>query len=194
MRALPLVVGTGAVLAAAAAAAFWLVRRQRPPLETVPSLDLQRYAGKWYEIARLPTWFEGDCYGTTACYTPDESRRGLKVLNRCYRGNRLDQIEGFARPTGKPGHLTLSLGFLRKGDYNVLMVDEDYRYALVGTRSRDNAWILARTPSLPGDVRRRFLAELRRQGFDADRLLWTEHPLEVAARGFPELDDEIVPI
>ena len=76
------------------------------------------------------------------------------------------------------------------------MVDERYRYALVGTRSRDGAWILARTPSLPSEVRRRYLAELRRQGFDADQLLWTEHPLEVTAEAEqrPDLGEDPVPL
>jgi apolipoprotein D and lipocalin family protein len=187
---LPVVVIGAGTLLAAAATGWWLRRALRPPLETVGALDLERYAGKWYEIARMPNRFEAECFGTTATYEPDGGG-GLRVINRCHRAGRLSEVEGRARPRDT-GRLRVSFGFLRSGDYNVLKVEDDYRYALVGTRARDQAWILARTPSLPGPVRARFLAELRRQGFDPDRLLWTEHPLEVTAEEpWPHLDEGV---
>jgi apolipoprotein D and lipocalin family protein len=144
--------------------------RRRPPLHTVDALDLERYTGTWYEIARLPTSNEDGCTDVTARYHL-RSDGTVTVVNRCLRRGEVDEVEGRAwRPrVGQPGSLRVRFLWPFWGDYNVLD-REAYRYALVGTRNRRRAWLLSREPTMPTDVRERFEHELERQGFDIAQL------------------------
>jgi apolipoprotein D and lipocalin family protein len=154
----------------AAAVAWW---RRRPPLDTVRTLDLQRYAGTWFEIARLPMRSEEGCHQVTARYHL-RTDGTVTVVNRCVRRDGVDEVEGRAwRPNQSvPGSLRVRFFWPFKGDYNVL-AREGYQYALVGSRNRKHAWILSRAPTMPLAVRARFELELRRQGFEVEKLVDT---------------------
>jgi apolipoprotein D and lipocalin family protein len=165
------------------------------PLPTVPQLDLARYAGRWYEIARLPTRHEKDCArDVTADYTLDP-QKGVVVRNRCVRADgQVEEAEGLLRvPDGrKPGEAEVCFApaFLlwwpgAWGDYFVLFVDEGYQVALVGTPERDRLWILARQPSLePADLEALKSLALR-HGFDTTRLAATPHTGGMAGERAP---------
>ncbi|MBX9600763.1 MAG: lipocalin family protein [Bryobacteraceae bacterium] len=155
-----------------------------PPLETVPSVDLKKYAGKWYEIARLPNRFQKDCTGNvTATYTLRGDTR-ITVVNECREGDEIERAEGVARvPAGSPGNAVLEVRFAPAflswlpvwGDYRIIALDAEYRHAMVGTRDRKYLWILARSPKLEEGVVRRLLDLAKRQGFATDRVRRTPH-------------------
>ncbi|MCB2206026.1 lipocalin family protein [bacterium] len=146
-----------------------------PPLETVERVDLERYAGKWYEIARLPNSFQEDCWNSTAEYTliDDET---VRVINRCEEdsvGGEIDDVEGKAWVVEGSNNAKLKVSFFWpfKGDYWILMLDDAYQWVAVGTPSREYLWIMARDPQpdyLPLD---RIKQELARKGFDVTKLI-----------------------
>jgi apolipoprotein D and lipocalin family protein len=154
------------------------------PVEPVPELDLARYAGLWYEIARYPQFFQRNCAGeVTARYTLREDGR-VDVHNRCRRadGREID-AKGVARrsdPEGPASRLEVRFapGWLSAlpfvwADYWVIDLDPQYRWAVVGSPSRKYLWILSRTPRLDEATYERILRRIRAQGYDTDRLMAT---------------------
>jgi apolipoprotein D and lipocalin family protein len=151
-----------------------------PPLATVQRVDLQRYAGTWYEIAGIPNFFQRGCVATRATYTPRADGR-VGVLNECRDGS-LDaewrSIEGVAYPAqaGDTSKLKVQFFWPFTGDYWVMVLDPGYRYAMVGHPSRDYLWILSREPALDPDAYRRLLAIAQAQGYDVTRIRLTPQP------------------
>jgi apolipoprotein D and lipocalin family protein len=149
----------------------------------IPSLDLSRYLGTWYEIARLPMRHEpADGTDVSAHYSLDEDGK-VRVQNRCRVDGEVEESIGQATPVDA-GNSRLEVTFLpeglrwipfTKGDYWVLKLDPDYRFALVGTPNRDFLWLLAREPRIDPLVRQAYLDEATRQGFDLSRLIDTPH-------------------
>ncbi|GAB2982255.1 lipocalin family protein [Actinotalea caeni] len=147
---------------------------------SVPTLDLDRYLGLWYEIARLPLRYEdAEARDVTAHYSLEDDG-AIRVDNRCYDADgEPTQAIGRATPAGdSPARLEVT--FLpeglrwipfTKGDYWVLRIDEGYQHALVGTPDRKNLWLLARTPQVDPAVEQDYLAEATRQGFDLTDLI-----------------------
>ncbi len=167
-----------ALVTAAAAA-------QQPPHAVVPELDVQKYAGRWYEVARFPNRFQDHCAGdVTADYTPRPDGR-ITVVNRCRKANgEWDEAEGVARRVeGAPASVLevrfapALLSFIPKvwGDYQVMALDEAYGYSLVGTPDRKYLWILSRTPSLDDAAYRKLTETAAGQGFDVSKLARTTH-------------------
>lgn len=158
----------------------------RSPLELVDSLDLERYQGRWYEIARLPNRFQSHCDGeVTAEYALLDDGR-VSVTNRCRRADgSWSEAEGIARPDDADSRESaLEVRFAPRwlswlpfvwGEYRVMALDDDYQYALVGSDDRELLWILARQPELPDDIFAHLVAEAQRQGFDTTGLIRTEH-------------------
>ncbi|WP_374446918.1 lipocalin family protein [Stella sp.] len=157
--------------------------RQMPVVERV---DLGRYAGEWHEIATIPAWFQRDCASDTrALYRPLAGDR-IAVVNRCREADgRLREATGTARTTGAPGEGRLEVTFvsvlglpvwLAGGAYWIVALDPDYRWSVVGHPSRDYAWILSRTPTLPPETVRQFRARLADLGYDTCRLVVTSDP------------------
>ena len=147
----------------------------RPPLPTVPSVDLRRYEGQWFEIAKYPNWFQRSCASeTTAQYTsqPDGS---ILVLNRCRQRNGQFR-EATARATVIPnsGNSKLKVRFRGSpiaGDYWIIGLDEkNYSWALVGHPSRKFLWILAREPRLDSATYEKITALAESLGYSAKRL------------------------
>ena len=161
-------------------------RKGREPLRVVESVDLTRYAGLWYEVARLPNRFEEKCAGdVTAEYTPLGEGR-LKVVNRCRkRDGSLTRAEGAARPAdGRGPSSRLKVRFAPSylsflpfvwGDYQIIELAPDYGHALVGDPSRKYLWVLSRTPRMDESTYERLTGAARAQGFDVSRLIRTKH-------------------
>lgn len=150
-----------------------------PPPETVRAVELERYVGRWYEIASIPQSFQRGCVDTTATYTLREDGE-IGVANRCVRplyGAKVSEIEGRARVVDPTSRAKLEVSFFPPfwGDYWIIELDRNYRYAAVGSPSRDTLWILAREPSMRPDVYRRLLQRLREKGFETKRLVRTRH-------------------
>ena len=153
---------------------------------TVPNLDLSRYAGKWYEIARYPNRFQKSCAGdVTAEYVLQADGR-VQVINECRRADgSLNRAEGVARkadPSGSASQLKVRfappfLSFISAvwGDYWVIGLADDYSWAVVGDPSREYLWILSRTPSMSDQAYERAIGTAARNGFDPARLVKTSH-------------------
>lgn len=147
------------------------------PLPTVEAVDLNRYAGTWYEVARLPNWFQNKCVADTrATYAAEGAR--ISVLNECRTADgSFDQAKGIARVVEGSQGAKLRVSFFRPfyGDYWVLALDPDYRWVLVGEPGRDYAWILARAPRLDTATLEALLARADALGFDHRAFLMTPH-------------------
>jgi len=130
-----------------------------PPLAVVDYVDLTRYAGKWYEIARYPNSFER-----------------VAVLNTCVESS-LDgperPIRGSARVVDSTTNAKLKVTFFWpfEGDYWIIDLDEDYTYAVVGEPSRQFLWILSRAPQMDDETYERIIESLPDYGYDPDRLI-----------------------
>jgi apolipoprotein D and lipocalin family protein len=151
--------------------------KQMPPLEVVPSVDLARYAGKWYEIARLPNRFQRDCAGdTTATYSlrPDGK---ITVLNQCRTAKgRTKTAEGTANVSSKEGpntKLRVTFFWPFYGNYWIIGLDPDYRWAVVGEPDRKYLWILSREPRMDESLYQQILHRIAGQGYALDRLMKT---------------------
>ncbi|HEY8313867.1 MAG TPA: lipocalin family protein [Candidatus Baltobacteraceae bacterium] len=163
------------------AAVVYGARRMRskrvPELETAPHVDLERYQGRWFEIARYPNPFERRCAkNTTAEYTLGKGGRRVVVENRCTtEDGRGYSVRGRAtvanRDTG--AKLRVKFGPFGSADYWIVDVAPDYRYAIVGEPKRKFLWILSRTPSVDAADRATIDLRVRAAGYDPDRLVRT---------------------
>ena len=149
------------------------------PMRVVPSVDLSRYAGKWYEIARLPNRFQRDCASdTTATYTlrPDGK---ITVLNQCRQPDgRLKSARGTARlASDREPNTKLRVTFFWPfyGNYWIIDLDPEYRWAVVGEPDRKYFWILSREPKLDEAVYGQILGRAKDQGYDIAPMLKTTH-------------------
>lgn len=153
------------------------------PLRVVPTLDLARYAGTWYKVARLPNRFQTKCTGdVVAVYQPRPDGR-VTVTNRCRTTSGGTTVAtGVARRVdGRPPSILqvrfapAFLSFLSAvwGDYQVIALGEGYDYAVVGTPDRAFLWVLSRTPTMDPERYRRLLDEAKGQGFDVAKVVET---------------------
>jgi apolipoprotein D and lipocalin family protein len=152
---------------------------KQAPMQVVPSVDLTRYAGKWYEIARLPNRFQRDCASdTSATYTlrPDGK---ITVLNQCRQSDgRVKSATGTGRLAGgKEPNSKLRVTFFWPfyGNYWIIDLEPDYRWAVVGEPDRKYFWILSREPQLDEALYSQIVERARNQGYDLGPLLRTPH-------------------
>ena len=172
-----------ALLASLAIAAIASTLSAQQPLRVAESVDLNRYTGKWYEIARIPNKFQDRCAGdVVAQYTLRADSR-IDVVNQCRNADgRIVQARGIARK-GKSGNNAVLqvrfapaiLSFLPSvwGDYWIIAIGPDYTWAVVGTPSRDYLWILSRTPVMSANGYAQAIEIVKGNGFDAARIVKT---------------------
>lgn len=146
---------------------------------TIKKLDLDRYLGTWYEIARFDHSFERGLVGVTATYSYRDDGK-IKVVNAGYK-NSLDglynEAEGKAkqpRPQNEPGKLKVSFFWFFYADYFILELDENYQWALIGSSSEKYLWILSRTPQLEQETLDHILKKAKERGYNTDKLIWVE--------------------
>jgi apolipoprotein D and lipocalin family protein len=159
--------------------------KQMNPLDVVPSIDLHRYIGTWYEIARLPNRFQNDCAGNvSATYELLESG-DIRVTNRCQKlDGDSSKAEGLVRLAGKGGpnsklkvrFAPAFLSFLPMvwGDYWIIDLAPDYSYAVIGEPHREYLWVLARTPTLQENLFQEILGRVEKQGYELKTLIRTK--------------------
>lgn len=151
------------------------------PNQPVRSLDLNRYAGRWHEIARLPMFFERKCLnGVTATYTPNPDGT-VRVDNTCRTRKGQMAITGLARiKDDQPAALEVRFapGWLSWlpvswADYWVIEVDPDYQWAVIGSPGQKHLWILARKTSMDRALLQTLKEHSRQRGYDVDKLIIT---------------------
>jgi len=163
---------------------------QETSVRTVPSVDLERYSGKWFEIARYPNKFQKDCIGNvTATYSRQPNGR-IEVLNECIKsGGKLKSAKGEAKIVNKATNAKLKVRFAPKflsafgfvwGDYWVLDLGPEYGYAVVGDPSREYLWILSRNAEISDSAYQDILRRVEAQGFDSGKLNKTPQGLSSA--------------
>jgi len=146
----------------------------------VPSVDLQRYLGSWFEICRLPLkWEDAEASDISASYSETADGR-IRVENRCLdKDGKPERSIGVAVPQDET-NAKLKVSFLpeylrwipfTQGDYWVLAIASDYSVALVGTPDRGHLWLIARSAAVPTETVENYLAVAKSQGFDLDRLI-----------------------
>ena len=166
--------------------------KAQAPLPTVSAIDLNRYAGRWFEIARLPMWFERNCLDDiSATYTVRPDAR-IDVVNRCRTEKGPISAQGIAEVPNPahPGQLRVRfapdwLAWLPAvwGDYWIIELDPEYRWVMVGAPSRDYLWILARSPQLDPTIVSRLKQSATALGFDVSPMI---HVTNDAALGKAE--------
>jgi apolipoprotein D and lipocalin family protein len=146
-----------------------------PPLEVVKNVDINRYIGKWYEIARLPNSFEKGCYAATAEYSIIDGET-IRVINTCNKDSLLgeiDQVKGkaFVVPNSNNAKLKVQFFWPFRGDYWIIDLDEEnYQYALVGSPNRKYLWVLARTNKMDDNTYEMLLEKAKAKGFNIDKM------------------------
>ena len=162
------------------------------PLKTAGKVDLSRYTGKWYELARYPKWFQSGCVSATAEYSKKKDGT-IRVVNTCVRadGSTRD-IEGVAMPVdAKANRLKVSfpnnghskaLPVPLEGNYWIIDVSPDYRRAVVGTPDRRSLWFLSRSPKIAAKDFEAMKATATAQGFEVSNLRIDGHT-QIESRG-----------
>ena len=154
---------------------------RKEALSTVHLVDLARYEGTWYEMARLPMWFQRHCVDSKAIYT-SRADGTIGVHNECVTDSGgHDQIEGVATVIDTTTNARLTVvfdnffarlfGSSREGNYWILALDPDCRTAVVGTPDRRFLWILSRSPHLEEPTYQRLVEQARRLGFPVSELI-----------------------
>merc|ERR1711907_180448 len=146
------------------------------PLVTVPYVNVSLYEGTWYEIARKPAanLFELDCKCNTAIYGLNPNKT-ISVNNTCYRFGKWDTTLGYAYNTDST-NARLKVKFPQAptaGNYDIIGLDKDYKWALVGDPSRLFLWILSREPTLDDNIKQQLLQEAQKQEFKTSDLIYT---------------------
>lgn len=151
-----------------------------PPLPTVARVDLKRYSGLWHEVSRLPNPFQKSCLRSTAEYTPLPGG-AVQVKNTCYKAKgRTADITGTATPVPGSNNARLRVKFRgfaalapvpEDGNYWIISLDPQYRWAMVGTPDRKFLWMLARQPQLPFPIYRQLKQQAADLGFEVGKLI-----------------------
>ena len=147
---------------------------------TVSRLDMERYLGTWYEIARFPHSFEKGLVGVTANYSLRSDGK-IKVVNKGYKGS----FEGKASTAigkakipdpSKPARLKVSFFLFFYADYFVLELDVNYQWAVIGSSSPKYLWVLSRVPRMDPVLYKALVDKVEKRGYDISRLILVEQP------------------
>lgn len=150
------------------------------PLAPIASLDVPRYMGTWFEIAKYPNRFQKKCLSDTQAHYTLQASGTVQVINRCKtESGEIDEALGEARQTGAATSPRLQVRFAPAwlsllpfvwGNYWVIDLDEGYQLVAVSEPQREYLWILSRQPTVSADAYAALLGRLKAQGFDLDRL------------------------
>jgi apolipoprotein D and lipocalin family protein len=148
---------------------------------TVSEVDVEKYMGRWYEIASIPVWFQKDCAGGTTANYELKDDGTVRVINQCFtHEGKLKKAKGRAWVVDETTNAKLKVSFLPfglklfGGDYWIIDLAPDYSYAVVGHPTRKYGWILARTPDLPEHVLKNIISKMEKQGYDFKEFKMTD--------------------
>jgi len=143
-------------------------------LDVISHVELEKYLGKWYEIAHLPAKFQEGCDETTATYTLLKDGN-ISVLNQCTKNGKMKQAKGKAKIVDKDSNAKLKVTFFWPfyGDYWIIKLGDEYDYSVVGTPDRKYLWILSRTPQMNDKLYSQLLEYAKSKGFDVNKVIKT---------------------
>jgi len=146
-----------------------------PPLQVVPYVDLNRYTGVWYEIARYPHRFQAGCVESRATYTLRDDGK-ISVLNECNEESDRSKVrsakgKAWVVDTATNAKLKVSFFWPFSGDYWIIDLGNDYEYAVIGHPGRKYLWILSRTKKMDESVYEGILTRLKQQHYDTSKLI-----------------------
>ena len=169
------------LLLCAPAHALALPGGDAPPLTTVPAVDVPRYMGRWFEIAKFENWFQKKCVSDTSAEYSLKQDGKVQVINRCRQENgEISEAIGEARQVGEVSSPKLEVRFAPAwlsfipavwGDYWIIDLDADYELVAVSEPTREYLWVLARSPQVSAAAYEALLQRLRDKGFDTDKLV-----------------------
>jgi len=166
------------VVIVAVATLLWSCASIPPKAHAIKNFNVKRYLGTWYEIARFDFRFEKNLDNTSAQYSLDVDG-GIDVLNSGYNfvKNEWTKAEGRAKFRGDTSVAELKVSFFGPfySGYNVVALDDNYKYALVAGKNLDYLWILSREKSIPETVKTSYLSLAQQIGYDTSRLIWVKH-------------------
>lgn len=147
-------------------------------IQAVKPFNVEKFMGTWYEIARFDLRFERNLNNVTATYTLNKNG-SIKVENRGYNyvTNEWKQAIGKAKGTGEPNEARLKVSFFGPfyAGYNVIAIDNEYKYALIAGSSHKYLWILSRQTTIPDSIKETYINLARQSGFNTSALIWTAH-------------------
>jgi len=172
-----ILIGSSALLAGTFL--YYKFRKTIPSgINAVKSFDANKYLGKWFEIARFNFMFEKNLDYATAEYSLNKDG-SIKVVNRGFDYKKLKAVEakGKAIFAGNPDEAMLKVSFYGPfyAGYNVIAIDDKYKYALVAGRSRKYLWLLSKEKEMPKEILKNYLNMAEKLGFDTSKLVWTSH-------------------
>ncbi|CAA6801157.1 MAG: Outer membrane lipoprotein Blc [uncultured Sulfurovum sp.] len=147
--------------------------KKHEPLPTVEKVELEKYLGTWHEIARYEHFFEKGCSNVNATYSMRDDGK-IHIQNRCDKEGKMTEAIGKAYPVDE-NNSKLKVSFFGPfyGDYWILMLDEDYKYVVIGEPSREYLWILSRTQKMEQKTLDMILEKLPILGYAIEPLIWT---------------------
>ncbi|SFS35068.1 lipocalin family protein [Sphingobacterium wenxiniae] len=161
---------------AAGTALYNALKPVRSEVAVVENFEKEKYIGAWYEIARMDFYWEKNLKNVLATYTLNDDG-SIRVNNQGYDmvKEKNKQSVGKARFLRGENEGALKVSFFGPfySGYNVVMVDEDYRYALVFGENLDYLWILSRDKNIPEEVKQKYLDYAKQSGYAIDKLVWT---------------------
>ena len=149
---------------------------RKDDLDVVPSVDLNRYVGRWYEIARLPNGFQKKCADTVSANYTLLADGKIEVLNRCRKASgEFTTAKGKAKIVDKKTNAKLKVTFFWPfyGDYWILDLGSNYEYAVVGEPGRKYLWILSRSPQMDEALFQQLLQKMAAKGFNTEMMIRT---------------------
>ena len=169
---------------ATAAGAQEGMKKKIKEVKPVATIDLNRYMGKWHEIARFPNWFQKHCISQVTAEYQLLTEDKVKVTNRCRKEDgQIETAVGMARPVGSGTKAKLKVSFspawmswlpMVWGDYWIIALAPDYTYAVVGVPGRKYLWILSRENGMKKEVYEQAVQAAAAQGFDVSKLVMTK--------------------
>jgi apolipoprotein D and lipocalin family protein len=149
------------------------------PVKTVKYVDLKKYIGLWYEISKIPNRFQKQCVKSTTAKYIFEEDGDIKIINSCIddEGEK-DIAEGVAKVVDKKSNAKLEVSFVSFlgirpfwGDYWIIGLDENYKWAVIGTPDRKYGWVLSREPTLTNDVMNEIEIILKNNGYKPESFI-----------------------
>ena len=155
---------------------FNVLAKAPEPVKPIQNFDVKRYMGTWYEIARLDHWFERDQENVTLTYSLEKDG-DIRIHTQALEKGKLEENWGWAKFTGARDVGLLKISFFRPfyKPYLIFELDKNYQYAFLSSEDKKYLWFLARKKKVSSKLKKRFVQQAKKLGFNLDGLIWVKH-------------------